>query len=1241
MPYQSFWYRKFAATFLAVVLVLSGFGPAAGAVQFTSAAAEGAPVLDRTPAADNESSVGEAGKRANRTVESAEIIDSVSFLAEFDKTYPKGRDINDYLDLLIVTGDGTEIVPEITSYEVQHGSRENVIITHTNDDLTGTYGTLYVNDISVGFDFASISIAELREQELGTVHTVTGVVTAHFEAGGQTNMYIQDDSAGILVRGTGLGSMFSIGDKVRFTGELDHFRDMKQLLVNDGVSELVERNAEQVTPELVTSADLRDEDTAENLEARLVMVQDARVENNIGFNDFQATDSAGEFLVLGEAATVREHTDYDYIIGVVNYHFYEHKVMPRFEYDLIEDAAVVQPVIASPGSGEVEQGTEVFLSTFTEGAEIYYTADGTEPTSESTLYEGPIEITEETTIKAIAVKDGLTDSPVREFSYTVLPEAGSLEIYDIQGASHISPYENMVVREVPGIVTYTQNNGFYMQSAESDVNVNTSEGIFVYNPGHGVAAGDSVLVDGRVVEFEERGYDDNNDLTTTQIVGSSLEVESSGNELPDPVVVGVDRDIPSVLLEDPDNYDIFDPDTFDAEANALDFYESLEGMLIEIPGQVTVTGPQQYNELTVISEEFDLSNRTPDGGIYLEDDEPNMEIMFVNVPGGTVAKTGDYFEESILGVVGYNFGNFKIQPVQGLPELHDGGTVRRDETTIEFDEDKLTVATYNVENFYPGVGSEKIFRLANSMATELNAPDIVTLVEVMDNDGTADSGNTDASESYQVLIDEIQRLGGPQYAYTDVAPVDGADGGIPGGNIRVGHIYRTDRVHLPAGEIGGPEDALEIDEDGNLNYISGRIDPSNDAWESARKSLVTEFIFKGESVYVIGNHWNSKRGDTAVFGMDQPPVQVSRDQREEIAEVIHDFIAELKDKQPEANVVVLGDFNDFPWSPPLQILEGEGMLYNAIYELPRNEQFTYVYNGNSQSLDSIVVSSHLQEGLKADIMHINSQFMETHGRASDHDPMMVQLEIPNINPDYDMGDTTPPVIEFVDPELNEDPRIVLTVGDSFEVPAVTAMDNVDGDLTDQVTVENNVDTSRAGTYTVRYIVEDAAGNRAVKTLTVVVESDAAPLEELENGSFESWVDGYPENWGGSSTNIARSRVSQSADSYDGDYSVRLENTSTSHNRFTTQPYSMVEGVTYEVTFMARGNGEIRNAMFAPGYHGNNYSNYSPYTVLDGGNWQEITWEYTAPGNGEAQIIFSVRSTSGDHVLVDNVQVQVK
>ena len=59
-----------------------------------------------------------------------------------------------------------------------------------------------------------------------------------------------------------------------------------------------------------------------------------------------------------------------------------------------------------------EEKVNITMTTETEGATIYYTTDGTAPSTESTAYTGIVAITADTTFKAIAVKDGIENSPV-------------------------------------------------------------------------------------------------------------------------------------------------------------------------------------------------------------------------------------------------------------------------------------------------------------------------------------------------------------------------------------------------------------------------------------------------------------------------------------------------------------------------------------------------------------------------------------------------------------------------------------------------------------------------------------------------------------------------------------------------------------------------------------------------------------------------------------------------------------
>ena len=101
-------------------------------------------------------------------------------------------------------------------------------------------------------------------------------------------------------------------------------------------------------------------------------------------------------------------------------------------YPVMETA--VMETVASPEfsveSGAVNSGTEVTITCATEGAKIYYTTDGSEPTASSTEYTGAISVTEAVTIKAIAVKSGMNDSAVASASYKIKPDYSKCAVGD-------------------------------------------------------------------------------------------------------------------------------------------------------------------------------------------------------------------------------------------------------------------------------------------------------------------------------------------------------------------------------------------------------------------------------------------------------------------------------------------------------------------------------------------------------------------------------------------------------------------------------------------------------------------------------------------------------------------------------------------------------------------------------------------------------------------------------------------
>jgi predicted extracellular nuclease len=568
------------------------------------------------------------------------------------------------------------------------------------------------------------------------------------------------------------------------------------------------------------------------------------------------------------------------------------------------------------------------------------------------------------------------------------PDPEALKIHDVQGAAHRSPKAGVLV-SVPGVVTAVSRSGFYLQDPNPDDNPATSEGILVYtSSAPGVAAGDAVTVVGEVSEYRPGG--DNNNLTTTELV--SQKVTKTGTAaVPAPALLGPGGLTAPVPARADSPGDVEGPVAFNPATNALDFYESLEGMLLRIVDPVA-TGPTNgFGELSVLPGGAG-SPRTNRGGIRYTYQDPNAErvILDDNLAAVPVANTGDKIPGAVDGVLDYSFGNFKFEIV-ATPSLTSGGI--KPETTRPQKLYELAIATYNVENLDPTDPVEKFDRLANGLVKGLASPDIVTVEEIQDNNGAANDGTVAADVAFAKLIDAIVRAGGPRYSYRSINPTDGTDGGEPGGNIRVGFLFRTDRgvsfVDRAPGDATTATDVTRIGLRAALTHSPGRIDPTNSAFSTSRKPLAGEFKFLGRPVFVVANHFNSKGGDQPLFGRFQPPVRSSEAQRHAQATIVHDFVEKIRRTDPLATVVVAGDLNDFEFSQTADILVGDGWLTDLPRKLPEAERYSYVFDGQSQVLDHILVSCPaLLLGYDYDVVHLNAEFAD---QASDHDPQIVRL----------------------------------------------------------------------------------------------------------------------------------------------------------------------------------------------------------------------------------------------------------
>lgn len=601
--------------------------------------------------------------------------------------------------------------------------------------------------------------------------------------------------------------------------------------------------------------------------------------------------------------------------------------------------------------------------------------------------------------------DAASDDPVN--NTTSLSSAVATAIRTIQGAGHLSPLQNQSVQDVYGIVTAIDHNGFYLQDPFPDDEFGTSEGIFIYTKNTpAVSIGDEMVVDGVVVEYYP--YPAWESLATTRIATPTITTLSTGNPLPAPVIIGAGGRVPpSRNIDDDAAGSVETGGSFDPETDGIDFYESLEGMLVQVNDAVAI-GPTSGGVIPIVSDagapEGYADVRTARGGLVISEDDFNPERLFLDdeiVHSEPAVTVGDRFTRPITAVVSYRNTNFMLLNTMPLPPVQAGGLTG--EVATPALPRRLSVATLNVENLDPnsddgdGDYPEKFEALAEEIVVNLAAPDIIALQEIQDNSGRAGDGTVSASTTALSLTTAIQGAGGPAYQYRDIAPENNKDGGQPGGNIRVGFLFRPDRVTFVDRAGGTAITATEVvstTEGLQLTYSPGRIDPTNSAFSRSRKPLAGEFVYDGDSIFVVAVHLNSKGSDQPLFGRYQPPAFTSETKRGKQAQIVNDFVDSILALDPSAKIIVLGDFNDYEFSDALATAKGEPdpVLIDLFYDTPKTDRYTYLFQGNSQVLDHILVSKHLYYAHlpRIDVVHTNAEFLEE-ARPTDHDPVLARF----------------------------------------------------------------------------------------------------------------------------------------------------------------------------------------------------------------------------------------------------------
>ncbi len=501
-----------------------------------------------------------------------------------------------------------------------------------------------------------------------------------------------------------------------------------------------------------------------------------------------------------------------------------------------------------------------------------------------------------------------------------------------------------------------------------------STGIFIYQGDRtmpDVKLGDEVTLIGVVREFADRTEID------ISLAASGLTIVSSGNPLPPPV-------------------DLRPPAT---EAEARVYLERYEGMLVGLPTVLVVGPTTRSGEFTVV--------RADTGAKRLFQNDPNGAgwRLGVDDQGGVRydVAVGDTVD-GLIGPLDYTFGLYKIQQLPE-PRLVITSPTRLLPSFPVAGNGEFTLASFNLENFFDPIDTPgkqdpcdrdnrgvscsprvtpadyalKIAKAGQAIRNVLGAPTLVAVQEV---------------ENIEVLNALIASPDLVSLGYGAVL-LEGLD---PRG-IDVGLLYRKDRVTISDVSQRNTCTTKQYGFTGDETRCSAQGDGTLDGFFLfARPPLIVNLTVAGPSgdfpLTLIINHFKAKSGD-------DPEGKEFVSRRTDEARFVAGIVNELLTADPAAAIAVLGDLNDFTESDPLRALTTLAPLQNLTSQVPQVDRYSYIFNGQSQVLDHILVTARLRSLLlRVSFAHLDADYPQSLAgqpvphHVSDHDPPLARFRLP-------------------------------------------------------------------------------------------------------------------------------------------------------------------------------------------------------------------------------------------------------
>jgi predicted extracellular nuclease len=556
----------------------------------------------------------------------------------------------------------------------------------------------------------------------------------------------------------------------------------------------------------------------------------------------------------------------------------------------------------------------------------------------------------------------------------------TLELWQIQGAVSEANCTRERVTTTENVVTAIGDFGFFIQSPadRTDDDPLTSDGVYVatrFPPATwGISVGDHVVIDGgRVVEQFE--------MTQINVTSESqITIVSNNNPIPEPV-------------------DLTTVDYTQGEIHPLERYE---GMLVTL-ADAAVQAPTNYFDEFIITATGDRafretgveSDRTPDLiGLGLPEWDLNPEVFEVDPPemgyDPLFLTRGDVV--TVTGGLAYSFQDYQIWP-RDL-DLTNMSTFEV-QPVRPAEAGEFTIATQNFQNLFDTIDDpdradstgedyvpdtqeaydERLDKVAAQIITALNAPDIVALQEI-ENENVVDDITARINQ-----IDPTLDYAGCIFEGNDGRGIDNA------------YLTRRDTVTV--------EDCFQLP--GTLDAIQSGNNPLY-----GRPPLVLVATL-GENAYpvtLINLHIKS------LGGIETTTVQERRLMQ---AVGIGEYVQALQ--AAGDNVIVLGDLNAFEFSDGIVDVvgiisgdEGEALmmaegdivepdLVNQVGNVPPDERFSFMFNGSYQVLDHILTSQTVAEVVtdaqfsrgNAEALYIWEDEANGAMRSSDHDGFVIYL----------------------------------------------------------------------------------------------------------------------------------------------------------------------------------------------------------------------------------------------------------